>query len=362
MENVREWLALTLIPGVSLRAQHRLLDALGSADAIAKADSRTLENIVGIDAALALARGPEPALLARTLAWLEGAGRRMLAIGGEGYPSSLLNIHSAPTVLYAEGRIELLGMPAFAIVGSRNATATGSQDAEAIARTLSDEGFTIASGLALGIDAAAHRGGLAGAASTIAVMGTGPDIYYPRRNAKLAAKIATEGCIVSEFPVGAPSDSRNFPRRNRLISGLSRGVLVVEAAMGSGSLITAKFALQQDRDVFAMPGSIHSPLSKGCHWLIKEGAKLVEDANDVLIDYGRARVERNDPATGNDGAGIDPILEALGYVPMSIDEFAMHTGLGAATLAAQLTKLELEGLVEVLPGGRFRRSSPRQIE
>ncbi len=362
MEHVREWLALTLVPGVSLGAQHRLLEALGSIDAIARTDPRILESIIGADAALALARGPEPSLVGRTLAWLEAPGRRLLTIGGQDYPSSLLNVHSAPTVLYAEGRIELLASPAFAIVGSRNATATGSQDAEALARALSDEGFTIASGLALGIDAAAHRGGLAGAASTIAVMGTGPDIHYPRRNAKLAARIATEGCIVTEFPVGTPSDSRNFPRRNRLISGLSRGVLVVEAALGSGSLITAKFALQQNRDVFAMPGSIHSPLSKGCHWLIKEGAKLVEDANDVLIDYGRAPLKRDHSAPDDDGARTDPILEALGYAPMSIDEFAIHTGLGAATLAAQLTKLELEGLIEVLPGGRFRRSSPRQIE
>jgi len=362
MEYVREWLALTLVPGVSLGAQHQLLETLGSVDAIARADPRILESIIGADAALALARGPNPSLVGRTLAWLEGSGRRLLVMGGEGYPSSLLNVHSAPTVLYAEGRTELLATPAFAIVGSRNATAMGSQDAEAIARALSDQGFTIASGLALGIDAAAHRGGLAGAGSTVAVMGTGPDVHYPRRNAKLAARIATEGCIVTEFPLGTPSDSRNFPRRNRLISGLSRGVLVVEAAMGSGSLITARFALQQNRDVFAMPGSIHSPLSKGCHWLIKEGAKLVEDANDVLIDYGRAPMKRDHSAPGYDGAGVDPILEALGYAPMSIDEFAMHTGLGAATLAAQLTKLELEGLVEVLPGARFRRSSPRQIE
>jgi DNA processing protein len=264
--------------------------------------------------------------------------------------------------LYAQGRTELLNAASFAIVGSRNATTTGAQDAEGIAHALSDAGFTIVSGLASGIDAAAHRGGLAGMASTVAVMGTGPDMYYPRRNTKLAERIAAEGCIITEFPLGMPSDSRNFPRRNRLISGLSRGVLVVEAAMGSGSLITAKYALDQGRDVFAVPGSIHSTLSKGCHWLIKEGAKLVEDANDVLIDYGLAPAKRSGSAAECEDAILDPLLEALGYTPTSIDEFAMHTGLGAATLAARLTKLELEGRVEALPGGRFRRASRREIE
>jgi DNA processing protein len=362
MEDVRAWLALTLVPGVSLGAQHRLLEALGSAEAIARADARVVENIAGAEVAFALAKGPDPSLIGRTLSWLDAPGRRLLAKGTKGYPPVLLQVHDAPTVLYVEGRAELLEQPAFAIVGSRNATATGVRDAEAIARALSDGGLTIASGLALGIDAAAHRGGLRGAGSTIAVMGTGPDVYYPRHNAKLAARIATEGCIVTEFPLGTPSSSWNFPRRNRLISGLSRGVLVVEAAMGSGSLITAKCALDQDRDVFAVPGSIHSTLAKGCHWLIKEGAKLVEDANDVLIDYGFPPAESASPPRAIVRAENGPLLEALGYAPMSIDEFAMHTGLGAATLAAQLTKLELEGLVEVLPGGRFRRASRRQIE
>lgn len=356
MEDVRAWLALTLIPGIALGAQHRLLQALGSADAIAHTDPSILENIIGPIAARALAQGPDPPLVEKTLAWLGEAGRRLLVMGSEEYPAALLNIHSAPTALYAEGRIDLLNAPAVAIVGSRNATATGARDAEAIAQELSDAGLAIVSGLALGIDAAAHSGGLAGRASTIAVMGTGPDIHYPRRNVKLAERIASEGCIVTEFPVGMPSVPGNFPRRNRLISGLSRGVLVVEAALGSGSLITANYALEQNRDVFAMPGSIHSTLSKGCHRLIKEGAKLVENADDVLIDYGLATPNCADPAQEEEPCAGDPVLEALGYAPMSIDELAMHTGLGAATLAARLTKLELEGRIEVLPGGRFRRA------
>jgi len=361
MDDARAWLALTLVPGVPLGAQRRLLESFGSPAEVFKADPRSLEAIAGIAAAQALARGPVASLVDRTLAWLQGPNRHLVTVGCEAYPSMLRNVHAAPIALYVEGRIEFLSAPSFAIVGSRNATLVGMQDAERIAQSLSDAGLTIVSGLALGIDGAAHRGGLAGASSTVAVMGTGPDIYYPRRNAKLAAEIASRGCIVSEFPVGSPSAPGNFPRRNRLISGLSRGVLVVEAALGSGSLITAKYALEQNRDVFALPGSIHSTLSKGCHWLIKEGAKLVECADDILGDLGIAR-KSTDPSTEEQSSKRDPVLEALGYAPISFDEFAVHSGLGAATLAALLTKLELEGRIEVLPGGRFQRARRGKIE
>ena len=191
-----------------------------------------------------------------------------------------------PPLLHVAGRAELLAAPAFAIVGSRNASTQGSRDAYQLALALSASGLPIVSGLAMGIDAAAHRGGLAERGSSIAVMGTGPDVCYPRDNAALAAALARDGALVSEFPLGTAPRAGNFPRRNRLISGMSRGVLVVEAALGSGSLTTARRALEQDRDVFAVPGSIHSPLSKGCHWLIKEGAKLVESAADVLLELG----------------------------------------------------------------------------
>ncbi len=362
MEDLRAWLALTLVPGVTLAHQHLLLDTLGSPGAIAAADKHVIANLIGVPAAHALRKGPSPALVERTLAWLEVAGRRLVVVGSREYPALLMHAHSAPTVLYVQGRVELLNAPSLAMVGSRNATLTGVQDAKAIAHALSDAGLTIVSGLALGIDAAAHLGGLSGAGSTVAVMGTGPDIYYPRRNAKLAERIATEGCIVSEFALGTPSSSWNFPRRNRLISGLSRGVLVVEAALGSGSMITVSYALQQGRDVFAIPGSIHSSLSKGCHRLIKDGAKLVENADDVLSEYGINRANRAPDPVDEDVPGRDRVLAAIGYAPMSIDEFAMHTGLGAATLAAQLTKLELEGRIEVLPGGRFQRAQRREIE
>jgi DNA processing protein len=362
MDDTRAWLALTLVPGVSLGSQRRLLEALTDASAIANADPFVIENTIGPAAAQALRKGPDPSLVDRTLAWLAGRDRRLVVMGSKEYPAALNQVHGAPTVLYVQGRVELLNNPSFGIVGSRNATRVGLQDAEAFAHSLADSGFTITSGLALGIDAAAHIGGLAGAASTIAVMGTGPDIYYPRRNAKLAQRIAVEGCIVTEFPVGTPSAQGNFPRRNRLISGLSRGVLVVEAALGSGSLITANYAAEQNRDVFAMPGSIHSTLSKGCHRLIKDGAKLVESADDVLSEYGIRPLNGTRQFAIDEPPGRDPILEAMAYAPMSIDEFAMHTGLGAATLAAQLTKLELDGVIEALPGGRFQRSRRREIE
>jgi DNA processing protein len=362
MNDARDWLALTLVPGVALGAQHTLLDALGSPEAIAGADPAIIESLVGVDAARALAAGPSPALVDRTLAWLQRPQCRMLVKGSSDYPAALNDVHRAPVALFAQGRVELLNAPSFAIVGSRNATAMGTQDAQAMAHALSDAGLAIVSGLALGIDAAAHRGGLAGRASSIAVMGTGADIRYPRRNAKLAEELAVEGCIVTEFALGTPSAPGNFPRRNRLISGLSRGVLVVEAALGSGSLITAKYALEQNRDVFAVPGSIHATLSKGCHWLIKEGAKLVESADDILLDLGMASIDPASREVDRTPAFADPILEVMGFAPMSFDELAMHAGLGAATLAAQLAKLELEGCIEALPGARFQRARRREIE
>ena len=362
MDDVRPWLALTLVPGVSLGAQRKLLAHFGSAQAIADAGERKWTAVIAPDEARALAAGPAPALVDRTLEWLEGANCHLLRAGSPGYPEMFLhNIHDAPVAFYARGRIELLQSPSLAIVGSRNASRTGSQDAHYIARALSDAGLAIVSGLALGIDAAAHRGGLAGKSSSVAVLGTGADTPYPPRNAGLFDQLAAEGCVVSEFPLGTPPAPWNFPRRNRLISGLSRGVLVVEAALASGSLITAKYAADQGREVFALPGSIHSTLSKGCHWLIKEGAKLVETADDVLVELNLA-APKTAESPGEEPPESDPLLEALGYAPMSIDEFVMHTGLGAATLAARLTRLELEGRVELLPGGRFRRSARREIE
>ena len=257
--------------------------------------------------------------------------------------------------MYARGNIDLLGRPALAVVGSRNGTAQGLRNAEAFSRTFSEGGLTIVSGLALGIDAAAHRGGLAGAGSTIAVLGTGIDIVYPKGNAPLFADIAERGLLLSEYPLGTPSIAHNFPRRNRLISGISRGCLVIEAALGSGSLITARLAAEQGREVFAIPGSIHSPLSRGCHSLIKQGAKLVDAAEDVLAEFGTWSHASTSAAQSPDtGTGL---LTHMGFDPGDIDALCTCAGLPAEAGAAELLRLELDGLVATLPGGRFQRLS-----
>jgi DNA processing protein len=244
-------------------------------------------------------------------------------------------------------------------VGSRNATAQGAANAESFAQTLSDAGLVIVSGLALGIDAAAHRGGLAGASSSDAVLGTGLDIVYPARNRPLAHELAGRGALLSEFPLATPARPENFPTRNRLISGLSLGCLVVEAAVGSGSLITARRALEQGREVFAIPGSIHSPLAKGCHALIKQGAKLVESAADVLEELHfaprAARGSRAQPASELALRLPPEFLQALGFDPFDPDALAARTGLSAAEISALLTQLEIEGMLAALPGGRFQR-------
>lgn len=351
-EDVVAWLRLTLVPAVTRRAQRDLLSRFGSpASALGAAPSECRE-VVGEQAAAALARGPDPSLLEATLAWLSGSGDRALVTLADGeYPKALLEAADPPCVLYAHGRRELLNRTAIAIVGSRNATPQGIRDAEAFARALSDAGLCIVSGLALGIDAAAHRGGLAGAAGTVAVMGTGPDRVYPAANRSLAHAIAERGCLITEFPLGTPSIAGNFPRRNRIISGMSRGVLVVEAALQSGSLITARLAGEQGRDVFAIPGSIHSALSKGCHELIRQGAKLVESADDVLVELGMA----HDRGVAPIAAIEDPLLGKMGFAPVSIDQMVERTGLGAAALSAQFSQLELDGRIQALAGGWFQR-------
>lgn len=290
----------------------------------------------------------------RTLRWLSSPDHHLVVRGCAGYPALLDEIARPPELLYAVGRIELLNAPAIAVVGSRNATPQGMQDARALAAALSGEGFTIVSGLALGIDAAAHRGGLAGGASTVAVLGTGADVLYPRRNLALAREIAASGCVLTDFPLGTPPLPGNFPSRNRLISGLSRGVLVVEAAPESGSLITARCALEQNREVFAIPGSIHSPLSRGCNGLIQQGAMLVQDAGDVLSQLGHA-VRAAAGRKAREAPPADALLDAMGFAPVSVDQMAQHCGLGVAALCARLSRLELEGRVSALPGGWFQR-------
>jgi DNA processing protein len=344
------------VPGVSATAQRALLGAFGSPAGVAAADTRAIASLAGSSVARALAAGPEAALLDATVRWLDAPDHHLLTLGDRSYPRELLQIPDPPTVLFAAGDLRTLDRPAIAIVGSRNATRQGLVDAQAFARTLSDMGLAIVSGLALGIDTSAHRGGLAGESSSIAVVGTGLDRVYPAANRDLARDIAGRGIVLSEFPLGTPPTAANFPRRNRVISGLARGVLVVEAAMKSGSLITARLGLEQGREVFAIPGSIHSPHSKGCHWLIQQGAKLVESAEDVIEELGgvNAPAAEGTRAKASDLAE-NPLLEVLGHSPTSLDVLSVRTGMSARELAADLTQLELDGRIERLPGGLFRQ-------
>ena len=298
------WLQLTLAPGLGPAALRRLLSQFGLPEKIMAASRAELARFVSVEALQALDSDAVAKAVERALAWLEQPGNAIVTLADTVYPRLLLEIPDPPVVLYCRGRIDLLSRPALALVGSRNATAQGISNAEQFARSFSSAGLTIVSGLAQGVDAAAHRGGLAGEGSTIAVLGTGVDIAYPQGNAALAAEIASQGLLLSEFPLGTKALAHNFPRRNRLISGLAQGCLVIEASLVSGSLITARAAAEQGREVFAVPGSIHSPLSKGCHALIKSGAKLVESAEDVLAELSAFR--RTGFASTRSAANVTP--------------------------------------------------------
>jgi DNA processing protein len=348
------WLQLTLTPGIGAAALRSLLRELGLPHTALQRKRSELGRFLGAEALQALDSAPVSDAVSRALDWASAPGHAIVTLADDAYPRALLEIPDPPALLYAAGRVELLARPALAVVGSRNATAQGESNAEGFARALSDAGLTIVSGLALGVDAAAHRGGLAGASSTIAVLGTGIDIVYPRRNGALAAEIAARGLIVSEFPLGTAPAAHNFPRRNRLISGLARGCLVVEAAVASGSLITARLAADQGREVFAIPGSIHSPFARGCHALIKSGAKLVESAEDVLAEIngfrasGYASTTRAAPAeTG--------LLAHMGHDPVDVDFLCTRAGLSAEQVSSELLRLELDGRVAALPGGLYQR-------
>jgi DNA processing protein len=353
---VEAWAALQLT-GAGPRVLVDLLRALGSPQAVL--DASPARRAAVVPAARNVAAAP-PDRLAGTLAWLAEPGHELVALDDADYPRPLLEIGDPPPVFYCLGRRELLAGPAFAIVGSRNATPQGTEDAAAFAAALAAAGLTIVSGLALGIDAAAHRGALAQAGSSIAVVGTGLDRVYPARNRDLAHALAARGLLISEFPPGTPPLPSNFPRRNRLISGLARGLLVVEATLKSGSLITARLAAEQGREVFALPGSIHSPFSKGCHRLIRDGAKLVETAQDILEELAMpvaapvSGPDRPDAATPADPVAA-AILAALGDGPVDVDALVNRSGHPAAAVLASLTALELEGRAARLPGGRWQR-------
>nr|WP_314546419.1 DNA-processing protein DprA [uncultured Massilia sp.] len=367
------WLRLERTRGVGPRTAVSLLAAFGSPDAIFAAAPEALALHAGPALARALSQPPSAdtaRLVDATLRWLDAPGRHVLALGTPGYPALLAQIPDPPLLLYIKGRVPLLAGPCLAIVGSRNASNQGKANALAFAEALSAAGVAIVSGLALGIDAAAHEGALRRAGATIAVIGTGPDLVYPARNRALSERIAEEGCIVSEYAVGTPPLPANFPKRNRIISGLAAGVLVVEAAARSGSLITARQAAEQGREVFAIPGSIHAALAKGCHELIREGAKLVDTAHDVLealvlsplVSMHAASLPPQGHAACMDKAGAqasaqpcDPLLAALGHGPVDPDALLAQLDCNAGELSARLLLLELSGQVERLPGGRVQR-------
>lgn len=349
-----EWVALSLVPGLGPERLRRLLATFGTPDRIFATPPSALASVVERTTAQAIAaRRVDAETLERTAQWLADPANRVLTLADAGYPQRLLEVADPPPVLYCKGDPSLFARPAFAIVGSRNATAQGRKDARAFAEALSRAGLCIVSGLALGVDAAAHEGGLAGGAGSIAVVGTGLDIVYPAANRELAHRLAEGGMLVSEFALGTPARAQNFPRRNRLISGLARGVLVVEAALRSGSLITARLAAEQGREVFAIPGSIHSPLSKGCHRLIKEGAKLVESAQDVLEELGWALRETPGDAAPAGEAPIE-FLRHLGHEPCAVDALVARSGLTPERVSSILLELELAGRVAALPGGLYQ--------
>lgn len=350
-EGLAGWLRLTLTPGIGGETQRKLLAAFGLPEAIYAASPLEVRRVIGSRAEPLFEFDAKNAV-DRSLDWAHQPGQHIICLADDSYPAALLEIPDPPSVLYVRGDPALLNTPGIAMVGSRNATPQGIQTAEAFARTLAGRGLSIISGLALGIDAAAHRGALAANGKTLAVIGTGADRIYPPRNKDLALAIAEHGVIVSEFPLGTPALAANFPRRNRIISGLARGVLVVEAAPESGSLITARLAAEQGREVFAIPGSIHSPVARGCHKLIKQGAKLVETAQDILDELG-SFAEPPDPAPPP--ADENPVLAALGFDPCGLDELAERTGLATDALLGELLLLELSGKLATLPGNRYQR-------
>jgi DNA processing protein len=371
------WLRLSLVPGVGGATARKLLSAFGTPQAVFGQSDLALKQL-GLGKLASNLRAEPPtlgALLQTTCDWLSGGpGRRIAALGDACYPSSLLNIEDPPLMLYMLGAQSIpaaaaidLGatqLPSIAIVGSRNPTPQGAVNARQFAKALAERGLCVVSGLALGVDGAAHEGALAGAApntcATVAVVGTGLDRVYPKQHLDLAHRIAERGVMVSEFHLGTPALTGNFPKRNRLISGLSQSVLVIEAALKSGSLITARLANEQGKDVFAIPGSIHSQQSRGCHFLIKQGAKLVENAEDVLeemnLDSPAPRIQKGDvDEEASESAADSALIAALGFDIVSLDALQARTGLPTPELQAKLLELELDGLVTRLPGGLFQR-------
>lgn len=357
----RHWLALVRAPGIGPATIATLLQAFHSPEGIFRAGPGGWRS-VGLDARLhsGLAQ-PDWARVDADLHWLQADARRhLVALSDERYPALLRETAGAPPLLFCQGDTDLLTLPQLAIVGARSASPQGIENARAFAAELARRGLVVTSGLALGIDGAAHQGALDADGYTVAVFGTGLDRVYPARHRELAHRIADNGLLLTEFPPGTPGKAEHFPRRNRIISGMSLGVLVVEAAQDSGSLITARLASEQGREVFAIPGSIHNPMARGCHRLIRQGAKLVETVDDILEEIA-PHLRRLRPAATPDAAAVAPnpedraVCAALGDEVLAFDELLRRSALSVDALSAALLRLELEGAVATLAGGRYQR-------
>ncbi|MFC0399495.1 DNA-processing protein DprA [Paraburkholderia rhizosphaerae] len=376
---VAAWLRLTMAPGLKPAALRMLLNHFGLPDAVLDQPFESLALVTGEASARAILGTPGADFamqLDAVLAWRDTPGNTLLTLDDPAYPPMLLTMSDPPPLLYVKGCLAPLHACSVAVVGSRNATPQGAEDAQRFSRVFSEAGVVVVSGLALGIDAAAHRGALAGRAGTIAVVGTGADIVYPSTHHGLARDIAATGAILSEWPLGTPARPAHFPQRNRLIAGLVNGVLIVEAAMRSGSLITARLANEMGRDVFALPGSIHAPLSRGCHRMIKQGAKLIETPEDVLEELGAPALppsdktviagtqlpllSQNDAAPGALPPDAQRLLDALGHAPATLEILAARTEMDTTALQGALLQLELSGHLTALHGGRYVRAGHRR--
>lgn len=358
------WVSLGNVRGIGSQTYCQLLKNFGSPGNIYSANFKQLKEVVSDSIASEILQGIDHRALAETRHWLSQPNNHLITLADPEYPQSLLEISDPPPFLYAKGNLALLNRPGIAIVGSRNASAQGEKNAEAFAHDLCAYGLCIVSGLALGIDGAAHRGALKANGATIAVVGTGLDIVYPAKHRELAHQIAEHGLIISEFNLGTPSKPQNFPKRNRIISGLSLGCLVVEANLQSGSQITARLAAEQGREIFAIPGSIHSPMSKGCHQLIKQGAKLVDCLQDIveelnlstkLVSAPKIDHKNKTSDTPNQISPGDFILNIMGYEPITLENLVALSSLTVSDVSSMLMILELEGKVASLTGGQFQK-------
>jgi DNA processing protein len=352
------WISLGNIEGIGPKTFYQLLQRFGGTKNIYEATASQLREIVPDKIVSDILKGLDETAFQGAESWLSQPNNHLVTLADSEYPQALLEIADPPPFFYAKGRLDLLNQPGIAIVGSRNASVQGEKNAEAFARDLSLHGLCIVSGMALGIDGAAHRGALKAGGATIAVVGTGLDIVYPAKHLDLAHEIAEHGLIISEFGLGTPSKPQNFPKRNRIISGLSLGCLVIEANLQSGSQITARLAAEQGREVFAIPGSIHSPMSKGCHQLIKQGAKLVDCIQDITDELKIGPAMSDFKADVKDElASQHPLLQVMGFDPMSLENLVQLTDLTVSEVSSMLMLLELEGSVASLAGGKYQKIS-----